>query len=53
MSCRHRQTILAALFGGTKSLPETVQHKIELPDGDSLFVYDDSPASAAPDPPLS
>ena len=51
LSCRHRQTILAALFGGTKSLPETVQHKIELPDGDSLFVYDDSPASAAPDLP--
>ena len=28
MSCRHRQTILAALFGGTKSLLETEQHKL-------------------------
>ncbi len=46
LRCRHRQTILAALFGGTVDLPDSRQHCLELPDGDRLYVYDDSPVSA-------
>lgn len=46
LRCRHRQTILAAIFGGTVDLPDKQQHCVELPDGDSLYIYDDSIISA-------
>ncbi|MBK95507.1 MAG: hypothetical protein CMJ79_07300 [Planctomycetaceae bacterium] len=54
LSCRHRQTILAALFGGTKPLADTQQHPVDLPDGEQLYVYDDSLPSSegSPDPPI-
>ena len=51
LSCRHRQTILAALFGGTSPLQDSNQLTVDLPDGDQLYIYDDSAAVKSPAPP--
>mgnify|MGYP002851881326 CR=1 FL=1 len=55
ISCRHRQTVLAGLFGGTIDLPDSKQHRVTLPDGDQLYIYDDSvprPTSSSKSPVL-
>ena len=52
LSCRHRQTILAALFGGTIPLQDSNQLTVDLPDGDQLYIYDDSTVVKSPAPPV-
>ena len=47
LNCPHRQTILAALFGGKVALPNSNQLTVDLPDGDQLYIYDDSAPAAA------
>ncbi len=46
LSCRHRQTIFGAVPGKSNHLAGRTQHQVELFDGDQLYVYDDSSASA-------
>lgn len=50
----HAQTVLAVYFPGTRSAgsawwrPDTECHRLVLPDGDQIFLHDDSPPDWSP-----